>query len=231
MRKPRIEDLLRQAPKLPVGSEHNIPPFAKFDDELLGQARLIGQNNLGGLTPLLDGAYGAFEVTSNPVAIDEQAYDDGESSFSDSDREERDIDINSLLSNRTLIRNAEQAWRESKPDGEPNDRREVGFHGRGSFDKYGRVTKMEIGRFIFGKRGLDNNHMQLGPSPFSVRRGQREFLIRFHTHPYPLSHSIGPSKGGDHAPDGGFTIIRNRRGYCVMNEYRQKFGRDGACTV
>ena len=62
MRKSRIEDLLRQAPKLPVGSEHNIPPFAKLDDELLGQARLIGQINLGGLTPLLGNASGGHEV-------------------------------------------------------------------------------------------------------------------------------------------------------------------------
>lgn len=170
---------------------------------------------------------GAAEKTH--AASFEQAHD-GDASSSDSGSEKTSIDAGSLLQNRTLRRNAEQAWRESDPTGPADNRREVGFWGRGSYDKYGRVTKVEIGLFQFGKHGLTNNHLGAEKSPFSVRKGVREFLFRFHTHPYPLSHSIGPSPGGDHAPKGGFTIVRNRRGYCVMNEDRQTFGDGGACT-
>ena len=74
----------------------------------------------------------------------------------------------------------------------------------------------------------------MGSSPFTARE-EDQFLVQFHTHPFPAGpfkgyrgpgYYQGPSPGSDTAPRGGLGVIKNARGICVYNEYGAKTGRN-----
>ena len=183
MRKSRIEDLLRQAPKLPVGSEHNIPPFAKLDDELLGQARPFDQNNLGGLTPLL-GNVAAFDGAKLRSVDDKYSGDNSGSSYKPGSQQ--------IEENINFARQSDAAWAASNPEGPKENKREVGFYAvaRWVTGLTPTVTVYDLAFGEYGEPSISVGDNVMFNTPY-IRDDER--LIEFHTHPFTSDEGFAPA--------------------------------------